>query len=45
MIGGEWLDAEGGQTVPTVDPATNRTIVEVAAAQPADVDRAVRARP
>ena len=43
LIGGEWLDAEGGQTVPTVDPATNRTIVEVAAAQPADVDRAVRA--
>ena len=43
LIGGEWRDAEGGQTVPTVDPATNRTIVEVAAAQPADVDRAVRA--
>src|SRR5690349_8359327 len=43
LIGGEWRDAEGGQTVPTVDPATNRTIVEVAAAQAADVDRAVRA--
>ena len=45
LIGGEWRDAEGGQTVPTVDPATNRTIVEVAAAQPADVDRAVARGP
>ncbi len=43
LIGGEWRDAAGGQTVPTVDPATNRTIVDVAAAQPEDVDRAVRA--
>ncbi|MFI5049544.1 MAG: aldehyde dehydrogenase family protein [Gaiellales bacterium] len=43
LIGGEWREAEGGQTVATVDPATNRTIVEVAAAQPADIDRAVRA--
>jgi acyl-CoA reductase-like NAD-dependent aldehyde dehydrogenase len=43
LIGGEWVDAAGGATVPTVDPATNRTIVEVAAAQADDVDRAVRA--
>ncbi|MDX6532650.1 MAG: betaine-aldehyde dehydrogenase [Gaiellales bacterium] len=41
LIGGEWRDAAGGNTVPTIDPATNRTIVEVAAAQPEDIDRAV----
>jgi acyl-CoA reductase-like NAD-dependent aldehyde dehydrogenase len=43
LIGGEWLDAAGGATVPTVDPATNEVIVDVAAAQPDDIDRAVRA--
>ncbi len=43
LIGGEWVDAAAGETVPTIDPATNRTIVEVAAAQAEDVDRAVRA--
>jgi acyl-CoA reductase-like NAD-dependent aldehyde dehydrogenase len=43
LVGGEWVDAVGGATVPTVDPATNQTIVEVAAAQAEDVDRAVRA--
>jgi acyl-CoA reductase-like NAD-dependent aldehyde dehydrogenase len=43
LIGGEWRDAAGGATVPTIDPATNEPIVEVAAAQPEDVDRAVRA--
>ncbi|HET7172024.1 MAG TPA: aldehyde dehydrogenase family protein [Gaiellales bacterium] len=43
LIGGEWVEAAGGATVPTVDPATNRTIADVAAAQPGDVDKAVRA--
>jgi len=43
LIGGEWVDATGGASVPTVDPATNRTIVDVASAQVADVERAVRA--
>ena len=43
LIGGEWVEAAGGATVPTVDPATNRTIAEVSAAQAGDVDRAVRA--
>jgi acyl-CoA reductase-like NAD-dependent aldehyde dehydrogenase len=43
LIGGEWVEATGGVTMPTVDPATNRTIVELAAAQAEDVDRAVRA--
>jgi acyl-CoA reductase-like NAD-dependent aldehyde dehydrogenase len=43
LIGGEWVEAAGGATVPTVDPATNRTIADVAAAQVEDVDKAVRA--
>ena len=43
LIGGEWVDATRGETVPTVDPATNQVIAEVAAAQLEDVDRAVRA--
>ena len=43
LIGGEWRDAAGGQTVATIDPATNRPIAEIAAAQPEDIDRAVRA--
>ena len=43
LIGGEWVDATGGATVPTVDPATNQVIAEIAAAQVEDVDRAVRA--
>jgi acyl-CoA reductase-like NAD-dependent aldehyde dehydrogenase len=43
LIAGEWVDSAGGETVPTLDPATNRTIVEVAAAQAEDVDRAVGA--
>ena len=43
LIGGEWVDAAGGATVPTVDPATNQVIAEISAAQAEDVDRAVRA--
>ena len=43
LIDGDWVDAAGGATVPTVDPATNTTIVEVAAAQADDIDRAVHA--
>jgi len=43
LIGGEWTDAAGGETVATVDPATNRPIAEIAAAGAEDIDRAVRA--
>ena len=43
LIGGEWTDATSRATVPTIDPATNQVIAEVAAAQTEDVDRAVRA--
>jgi len=43
LIGGEWVEAAGGATVPPADPATNRTIADVSAAQAEDVDKAVRA--
>jgi succinate-semialdehyde dehydrogenase/glutarate-semialdehyde dehydrogenase len=35
-IGGEWRAASGGGTLPVEDPATERTLVEVADAQPQD---------
>jgi acyl-CoA reductase-like NAD-dependent aldehyde dehydrogenase len=43
LIDGEWVDASGEATLPTVDPATNRTIVHVAAAGKEDIDKAVAA--
>ena len=42
LIDGEFRDATGGSTHPSVDPATNETIVEVASAATEDVDLAVR---
>lgn len=43
FINGEWHDAEGGETVSIVNPATEEAIAEVAKGTPADVDRAVEA--
>ena len=43
LIGGEWRDASGGATMPVVNPATEETIAEVAAATRDDVDAAVTA--
>jgi aldehyde dehydrogenase (NAD+) len=43
LIGGEWRDASGGQTMPVVNPATEEVIAEVAAASAEDVDAAVAA--
>ncbi|MYG80914.1 MAG: aldehyde dehydrogenase family protein [Gemmatimonadetes bacterium] len=42
-IGNEWADAGGGRTFPTVNPATEEVIAEVAEAGPEEIDRAVRA--
>ena len=42
LIDGEFGDAGGGATNPSVDPATNETIVDVSSATPEDIDRAVR---
>jgi aldehyde dehydrogenase (NAD+) len=43
FIDGEWLAPVSGQTFPTIDPATEEPIQEVARGCAADVDRAVRA--
>ena len=42
-IDGAWCNAEGGATLPVVDPATDEVIAEVPASAHADVDRAVGA--
>ncbi len=43
FIGGEWTGAEGGRTLPVVNPATEEIIATVPSSSPADVDRAVAA--
>jgi aldehyde dehydrogenase (NAD+) len=42
-IGGEWVEPEGGRTLPVENPATEEVTCEVASAGAADVARAVRA--
>jgi 1-pyrroline dehydrogenase len=43
FVGGEWVDATGGETMEVVNPATGETIAEVPRATAEDVDRAVQA--
>ncbi|HEY4068626.1 MAG TPA: aldehyde dehydrogenase family protein, partial [Burkholderiaceae bacterium] len=43
FIAGQFVDAESGQTLATLNPHDNSTIAEVALAGPADVDKAVAA--
>jgi len=43
LIGGEWRDAEGGKTLPVINPATEEVIAEIGAASKSDVDAAVAA--
>ncbi|MDR3016803.1 MAG: aldehyde dehydrogenase family protein [Delftia acidovorans] len=43
FIDGQWVAAQTGQRLSTVNPATEAVIAEVASAGPADVDLAVRA--
>src|SRR5437764_6779945 len=42
FINGQFVDAKGGQTFPTINPATEEKITDVAAGGPEDVDAAVR---
>jgi phenylacetaldehyde dehydrogenase len=42
LIGGGFVDAIGGETLASRDPATGEVLAEVAAAQSIDVDRAVK---
>jgi aldehyde dehydrogenase (NAD+) len=43
FVDGEFVPAAAGNTFPTLNPATEETLAEVAAAGPEDVDRAVAA--
>jgi 1-pyrroline dehydrogenase len=43
LVGGEWVDAAGGDTMEVLNPATGETIAEVPRASAEDVDRAVQA--
>src|SRR5688572_1974836 len=43
LIGGDWVEAAGGKTFPTNDPASGEEIAAVSYAEAADVDRAVEA--
>jgi len=43
LIGGEWVDGAGGETLTTFDPATERPLASFAIGGAEDVDRAVRA--
>src|SRR5438270_13583105 len=43
LVGGEWVDASGGETMEVLNPATGETIAEVPNSSAEDVDRAVQA--
>src|SRR5881409_1077995 len=43
LVGGEWVDASGGETMEVLNPATGETIAEVPNSSAKDVDRAVQA--
>jgi aldehyde dehydrogenase (NAD+) len=43
LINNRWVDSESGKTFPTINPATGEEICQVAEADSADVDKAVKA--
>src|SRR6478609_8424563 len=43
FIDGQWVDAESGRTFTTPNPATGEALAEVAEADKADIDKAVKA--
>ncbi|HLG20555.1 MAG TPA: aldehyde dehydrogenase family protein [Bdellovibrionota bacterium] len=43
LIGGKWVDSSSGKTFPTINPATEEKITDIAEATVEDVDRAVKA--
>ena len=43
LIGGEWVDARSGGTIPVVDPATGNTIAHLQRGAETDIDVAVSA--
>jgi aldehyde dehydrogenase (NAD+) len=43
FIGGHWLAASNGDTLPVIDPSTSAAFDQIARGTPADIDRAVAA--
>src|SRR5438445_770458 len=43
LIDGKWVDAEGGKTFETRNPATDEVLTKVAEGSKADADKAVKA--
>src|ERR687885_1366141 len=43
LVGGEWVDSSGGETMEVLNPATGETVAEVPRGTADDVDRAVEA--
>jgi phenylacetaldehyde dehydrogenase len=43
VIGGKWVNAASGKTFPVYDPSTGNVLAQVAEADSADVDMAVKA--
>lgn len=43
LVGGEWVTAAGGATIPVVNPATGETFAQVPSAAVEDVEKAIRA--
>ena len=43
LIGGQWVEATDGRTLPTINPADGSVLTEFAAGTAADIDRAVAA--
>src|SRR3982074_1135847 len=43
LINNRWVNSESGKTFPTINPSTGDEIAQVAEADAADVDKAVRA--
>ncbi|HIP23185.1 MAG TPA: aldehyde dehydrogenase family protein, partial [Rhodobacteraceae bacterium] len=43
LIGGEWVDPQGGETLSLENPSTGEELSRIARGQKADVDAAVRA--
>ena len=43
LIGGQWVEAQSGRTIDSINPATGKVIAQISDGAEADVDRAVDA--
>lgn len=44
FIDNQWVDAESGETIESINPATGEVLTRIPSGTAADVDRAVRRR-